>query len=278
MTEAEWLAATDPEPMARYLMGDPVAGTRHYADDVVEVNEYPNRRVGDRKLRLLACAYCRAVESSFPACPASRAAVEVTERYVVGAASEDELRAASKSASDEHYAPFLAPLPTVDHVPSRLSRLARRLLGWPIVPPPVANYSPEVMRRVSYTRVGVMVSRPWIDGTANWAVEHLISTDLRRHAHDGPGLLALQTSVAAAIRDLFGNPYRPVAVEPSWLTSTVVALANGIYEERAFDRMPILADALQDAGCDNDDVLTHCRGDSPHVRGCWVVDLLTGRA
>jgi len=79
------------------------------------------------------------------------------------------------------------------------------------------------------------------------------------------------------LRDIFGNPFRPAAIDPSWLTSTVVALARGIYEERAFDRMPILADALQDAGCDNEDVLGHCRGPEPHVRGCWVVDLLLGK-
>ncbi|HUR53245.1 MAG TPA: hypothetical protein VMZ71_03895 [Gemmataceae bacterium] len=81
----------------------------------------------------------------------------------------------------------------------------------------------------------------------------------------------------AVIRDIFGNPFRSVAVDPKRLTSTVVAQAEGIYAERAFDRMPILADALQDAGCDNDDVLNHCRGDGPHARGCWVVDLLTRR-
>jgi hypothetical protein len=80
------------------------------------------------------------------------------------------------------------------------------------------------------------------------------------------------------LTDIFGNPFRPVAVDPAWLTSTVVALARGIYEERAFDRMPILADALQDAGCDNEDVLDHCRGPGPHVRGCWVVDMLLGKA
>jgi hypothetical protein len=80
------------------------------------------------------------------------------------------------------------------------------------------------------------------------------------------------------VRDIFGNPFRPVALDPAWLTSTVVALAEGIYAERAFDRMPILADGLQDAGCDNPDVLNHCRDASAtHVRGCWVIDLLTGR-
>ena len=78
-------------------------------------------------------------------------------------------------------------------------------------------------------------------------------------------------------RDIFGNPFRPVAFDPAWRTSTVVALAAGIYAERAFDRMPILADALQDAGCDSGDLLNHCRGGGPHVRGCWVVDLVLGK-
>jgi hypothetical protein len=75
------------------------------------------------------------------------------------------------------------------------------------------------------------------------------------------------------LRDIFGNPFRPVALNPAWLTSDVLALARGIYDERAFDRMPILADALQDAGCDNDDILNHSRELGEHVRGCWVVDL-----
>jgi hypothetical protein len=77
--------------------------------------------------------------------------------------------------------------------------------------------------------------------------------------------------------DILGNPFRPATLCPSWLTSTVVSLAAGIYEEKAFDRMPILADALQDAGCDNEDILQHCRQTGEHVRGCWCVDLLTGR-
>ncbi|VTR95537.1 Uncharacterized protein OS=Sorangium cellulosum (strain So ce56) GN=sce5710 PE=4 SV=1 [Gemmata massiliana] len=82
---------------------------------------------------------------------------------------------------------------------------------------------------------------------------------------------------ADLVRDIFGNPFRPVVVDSSWLTSDVLALATGVYEGRVFDRMPILADALQDAGCDNEDVLSHCRGDGLHVRGCWVVDLLLGK-
>ena len=81
------------------------------------------------------------------------------------------------------------------------------------------------------------------------------------------------------LHDIFGPlPFRDVAVAPAWLTSDVLALARGIYEEKAFDRMPILADALQDAGCDNEEVLNHCRAAGwEHVRGCWIVDLLLGK-
>jgi hypothetical protein len=83
--------------------------------------------------------------------------------------------------------------------------------------------------------------------------------------------------MVAVLRDMFGNPFRPATAAHEWLTSTVCGLAEGIYAERAFDRMPILADALEDAGCDNADILAHCRGDGPHVRGCWVVDLVLGK-
>jgi hypothetical protein len=83
---------------------------------------------------------------------------------------------------------------------------------------------------------------------------------------------------AGWLRCVFGNPFRPVAADPSWLTPTVVALAYAIYADRAFDRMPVLADALEEAGCDHHDVLAHCRGDGPHVRGCWVVDLVIGKS
>jgi len=83
---------------------------------------------------------------------------------------------------------------------------------------------------------------------------------------------------SARIRDIFGNPFRPVMFLPQWRTSTAVGLAKGMYESRNFDAMPILADALQDAGCDNDDILNHCRdAKGTHVRGCWVVDLVLGK-
>jgi hypothetical protein len=81
----------------------------------------------------------------------------------------------------------------------------------------------------------------------------------------------------ATLLEVFGNPFQPVAFKSSWRTDTAVSLARTMYESRDFNAMPILADALQDAGCDNDDVLNHCRGDGPHVRGCWVCDLVLGK-
>ena len=80
------------------------------------------------------------------------------------------------------------------------------------------------------------------------------------------------------LRDIFGNPFRPVAVESHWLTPAVRDLAAAIYAGRAFDRLPVLADALEEAGCGHANILAHCRGPGPHVRGCWVVDLILGKS
>lgn len=89
------------------------------------------------------------------------------------------------------------------------------------------------------------------------------------------------TSVAqqvAVLRDLFDNPFRAVAFSPEWRTDTAVLLARQMYGAYDFSAMPILADALQDAGCNNEDILAHCRDTNQvHVRGCWVVDLVLGK-
>jgi hypothetical protein len=82
------------------------------------------------------------------------------------------------------------------------------------------------------------------------------------------------------LRDLIGNPFRPVAVQPTWLAwggGAVRKLAEAIYNERAFDRLPVLADALTDTGCTDAGLLGHLRSPGPHVRGCWGVDLILGK-
>jgi hypothetical protein len=86
------------------------------------------------------------------------------------------------------------------------------------------------------------------------------------------------------LSDVFGNPFRRTALDPAWRTPTVVALATAAYEDRIMpaghlhpDHLAVLADALEDTGCDNVDLLSHLRGPGPHVRGCWVIDLLLGK-
>jgi hypothetical protein len=83
---------------------------------------------------------------------------------------------------------------------------------------------------------------------------------------------------AAVLRDIAGNPYRPIELEPAWRTATAVSIAERIFEERDYAALPVLADALEDAGCEVPELLSHCRSVGAHVRGCWVVDLVLGRS
>jgi hypothetical protein len=113
-----------------------------------------------------------------------------------------------------------------------------------------------------------------------------VANEMRGACRPANGLA--QSAIAKAesvqvqlLRDIFGNPFRLADISSSlvsWNDGTVVKLGQAIYADRAFDRLPILADALEDAGCDNADILVHCRGPGPHVRGCWVVDLILGKA
>lgn len=100
----------------------------------------------------------------------------------------------------------------------------------------------------------------------------------RRSAQAGRQKQSAETAALAhLVREQLGNPFQPYHFEPSWRTETVVALASVIEAERAFDRMPILADALEEAGCDERPTLDHLRGPGPHARGCWVLDLILNR-
>jgi hypothetical protein len=88
---------------------------------------------------------------------------------------------------------------------------------------------------------------------------------------------AMQALTRRLINEVHGNPFRPVTFSPSWRTNVVMSLARQIYDTRDFAAMPILADALEDAGCDNSGILYHCRGLGPHIRGCWALDLVLGK-
>ena len=118
----------------------------------------------------------------------------------------------------------------------------------------------------------ILVSRHKLKWPVEELAKHIAWSFARAR---GRGEMAVQCRL---LRDVFGNPFRPITFDPNWRTTTAVAIARGMYESRDFSAMPILADALQDAGCENDDVLNHCReANATHVRGCWVVDLVLGK-
>jgi hypothetical protein len=92
---------------------------------------------------------------------------------------------------------------------------------------------------------------------------------------------AATTGQCVMLRCIFGNLFHPATLDPTWLAwngGTVPKLAQAIYDDRRFSDLPILADALEEAGCTDADILAHCRSEGPHVRGCWVVDLLLGKS
>jgi hypothetical protein len=78
------------------------------------------------------------------------------------------------------------------------------------------------------------------------------------------------------LREAFGNPFEAAPFDPEWRTSTAVALARSMLQRRDFDLFPYLADALQDAGCDDPRVRAHCESSRPHGRGCWLLDAVLG--
>lgn len=113
-----------------------------------------------------------------------------------------------------------------------------------------------------------------------WQGARLTMVDLQRAQTEREGRELAKRTVSHSrhlLACIFGNPFRPVVFKPEWRTSTVVAIARSMYDSRDFSPMPVLADALQDAGCENEDILNHCRSGGPHVRGCWVVDLILGK-
>jgi hypothetical protein len=221
VTEAEWLAATDPEWMLEFLRG----------------------KASDRKLRLFAVACCRHLLEQVTVNPWDEDAVNVAERFADGLASPDELQAAVEAT-------------TSDWTPAYACTAAASPAG------------------------GVDAAFFAADNAAHAAGEH--AAFLVEESSEGlPAFTAGQAAEIAVqvslLRDTFGNPFQPVTIDPSWRAwngGTAVNLAAAIYADRAFDRLPLLADALEDAGCADPAILGHCRGGGKHVRGCWVVDLL----
>jgi hypothetical protein len=196
----------------------------------------------DRKLRLFAVACCRSIWEQMTD-QRSRSAVEVAERYADGLASLQEEESAAEAA---HSAAFERGTWFESN-----SQVACRAAFDAVVRPIRDNGEPCACV---------------LD--AGFAAVHLTDpSDKSRYCE--------------LLRDILGNPFLPITLDPARQTSTVVALAHAAYENRTMPagtlepaRLAVLADALEDAGCTDAEILDHLRGPGPHVRGCWVVDLL----
>ena len=241
MNEAEWDACDDPDRMLK-LVGD---------------------RASARKLRLFACACCRRVWHLLH--PNSRRAVEVMERFVDGQAGEGERDAAEGGAG-------VLVRNCNDRVPAAVRIEGAAAHG--VFAALGAILGDEALGRRGRRADPRKLARTGASYAAEYAREALA-----REAGRGSGRARREAAreQCALLRDLLGNPFRPVVIDPLWKTAAVDALARGVYEERAFDRLPFLADALEEAGCTDPAILAHLRGPGPHVRGCWCVDLLLGK-
>jgi hypothetical protein len=218
-------------------------------NDLYQMLAYVLNKTGDRKLRLFGCACVRRV---WPLVTEewSRNAVQVAERYADRQANYPDLRRARLSA----------------HV-------ASESLGRP------GSGAPEAHLQAARAAEATLQDTAW-DVANNAAAAALRA----RHPEEPPIRRARSPEYRAQcdlLRDAFGHLFRPARLEPRWLQwhdRCVVKMAQAIYEEDRFAELPILADALEEAGCDRPDILSHCRGPLLHARGCWVVDAVLGRS
>jgi hypothetical protein len=218
--------------------------------------EYLRDHGSDRKCRLLTCGFYRVVFKE-PVLEQSDQVVEIAEKFADGAATEEERRVGCGAAM-EHIFAITREGPRLENMLS----MRKRGEAW------------KCLEEERSTILSIPTAAP---GLGKRVSEFFRMT--REKLRSGVWYGKKDDTVRCGIiRCVFGNPFRPVSADPVWLTSPVLDLARAMYESRDFAAMPILADALEEAGCDNADVLAHCRGDGPHVRGCWVVDLVLGKA
>jgi hypothetical protein len=250
MTEAEWLACTDPRPVLRSLAG----------------------KVGPRKMRLCAAACCRRVWHLLPD-ERCRRAVEVAERYADRLASRQDLAAAhagasaacqAASAASGRFGPFALMGATY----------AAQTVAWSTHPTKRtygSSAADSAEAAVTYSAFsGIALRSVFTDADhERWSTTHASE----------------RAAQVLLLRDVLGAASLPAVGGAAWRTADVVRLAEAAYEERTLPagtlgpaRLAVLADALEEAGCADAELLGHLRGPGPHVRGCWAIDLLTGRS
>ncbi len=255
MTEAEWLACGNPQAMMEFLCNATVLYRTRWQ------GWQAGRRfcITQRKFRLFACACCRRLLEQLPA-ESLRQAVELAEVQADGGASEEELRClvAGIVARWDHRlagpASSSIPLEVVHSLPANLS--AGPNTTWAAA----ARFRAflDYNRQVGHPSSG----KDYLpEESPCWRLAE--AEEARRQAE--------------LLRDIIGNPCRNITLDPAWLPwndRCVIRMAQAIYDQGRFQDLPVLADALEEAGCDNPAVLDHCRQDLGHVRGCWVVDLV----
>jgi hypothetical protein len=248
MTEAEWLECEDVRELLDYLVG----------------------RASSRKFRLFGTACCRRIWPLLVD-ERSRNAVSVAERYADGLAAKEEFDAArTQMAACRDEAALHPGSPAAD--------------GWALAAAEAVLFDAPFWNGGSPIRRGLTAA--WTAGWAKAAAVRAADAALRAAGEGGPEPAI--RGQPPLLRDIFQNPYRPGWVDPPWLlwnSEAVVKMAQAAYEERSLPsghldhaRLAILADALEDAGCPVKVILDHLRGLDPHVRGCWVVDLLLGKS
>ncbi|AMV27455.1 hypothetical protein VT84_23850 [Gemmata sp. SH-PL17] len=259
MTEEEWLGCVDPALMRKFLENQrrlKISWRRR----VWKQLGYPVYSLSHRKAMCFALACCRQVP--FPE-PSDGEILDSVERFAEGELSKQEM---ARIASAEFNRPNRYP---GEPSPSILAWLSLFANG---------EESSLFHRDLIH---GDTSSLGRLVGGVIDAITHSVSPTTRtsdRLRDFAERWRTASFATSAFLRDVVGFfPFRPVAFSPAWRTDTAVALASQMYESRDFNAMPILGDALQDAGCDSADVLNHCREPAVHVRGCWVVDLVLGK-
>jgi hypothetical protein len=250
MTEAEWLACDDPTPMLQMLRG--VAR--------------------DRMFWMFAAACCRRVWSHFND-ERSRLAVETMEAVVDACLPTGQLPAVFERACQADRGRNPTAMAAI--LCASVNAVDPGMAAWGVARATAAAVCQSETLRMcgwsdAYTARDIGSARSEGDTTQeeNWRTYAGL-----KWAYDPEReQLAESRAQAEMLRDIIGNPFQSVAFFPSWRTDTALSLARQMYESRDFGAMPILADALQDAGCVNSAILDHCRGPGLHVRGCWVVD------
>jgi hypothetical protein len=210
--------------------------------DPQEMLEFLRGKMSDRKLRLFTCAYCRHILEE-------NKAVQVAERFADGLATNAERKHSRKDAVKAAVSNQLAGQGGIN----TLMTVAASAIASILCPPKRIDLECGSLPRALVAAVRVVNAQASND---------------------------LQQAQVMLLRDNIGNPFPPVSLDPAclaWNGGSIPKLAQAIYEQRAFDRLPVLADALEEAGCTCADILAHCRGPGPHVLGCWAVDLILAK-